>query len=524
MSVTKAEKTGTPKTARKSRVAELADALDSLISAFILALLYVTFVIRPFIIPTGSMADTLKGAHFRLRCPQCGFRYDYGFEPGKYQLPKDVIPWQPLQPSPSRCPNCGYYPPNDKTMLITKGDKILVLKSIYQFFEPRRWDVVVFRYPADPSVKYIKRLIGLPGETVEIIDGDIYINKQVVRKPPKVRNELWMPVYDNDYQPAQPREPAFNKHQWQQPFKNIADSNWQIDKDRPTIFHLNSDADKINRLAYNTSLGNDFRAAYAYDDVREYNYLPYCSDLMVRFYAQSPAAQGRIGISLSKYQTTYRASVDLAGRMVIAKVSQELETILSSKQIEPPAINKMVSVNFANVDHQLIFQFGKEKLTYDLGRGPEDMGQRMTGIEPHMEIFGSGKLTLSHIAVFRDIYYTSKLGNAPNTARAVEGSPLTLGADEFFMLGDNSPVSGDGRWWSEPGKGNHGRLYRQGIVPREYLVGKALFVFWPAGFRPFDKFPFAIIPDVGRMRFIYGGSARHQNDFTQNQNFKENEK
>jgi len=57
-----------------------------------------------------------------------------------------------------------------------------------------------FRNPIEPSINYIKRLIGRPGETVEIIDGDIYIDGQISRKPAKVQEELWMPVYDNDYQ------------------------------------------------------------------------------------------------------------------------------------------------------------------------------------------------------------------------------------------------------------------------------------------------------------------------------------
>jgi len=57
--------------------------------------------------------------------------------------------------------------------------------------------------------------------------------------------------------------------------------------------------------------------------------------------------------------------------------------------------------------------------------------------------------------------------------------------------------------------GNNGRLYREGVVPREYLVGKALFVYWPSGFRPFAKSRFAVIPNVGRMRFIYGGSNKN---------------
>ena len=43
------------------------------------------------------------------------------------------------------------------------GDRILVDKLVYDFAEPRRWDVVVFKYPEDGKTNYIKRLVGLPG-------------------------------------------------------------------------------------------------------------------------------------------------------------------------------------------------------------------------------------------------------------------------------------------------------------------------------------------------------------------------
>jgi signal peptidase I len=99
------------------------------------------------------------------------------------------------------------------------------------------------------------------------------------------------------------------------------------------------------------------------------------------------------------------------------------------------------------------------------------------------------------------------MSTAVNTATKV---PLVLGKDEFFVLGDNSPNSEDCRWWSEQGRANKGLPpYRAGIVPRDYLVGKALFVYWPSGFKPFDGFPFGIIPNIGKMRFIYGGSNRN---------------
>jgi len=496
---------------KKDRATEIADTFEWLITAFILAFVFRAFVMEAFRIPTGSMADTLKGAHFRLQCRQCGYKYEYGFVPGKYGFPEDYVPGPrsgPLRAYPSRCPSCGNYQAVGGTMPVANGDRILVLKCIYQFLEPKRWDVIVFKNPIEPDVNYIKRLVGRPGEKVQIIDGDVYIDGQISRKPPNVQNELWMPVYDNDYQPVNRFVPTFNHHGWQQPFRTGSFSRWEIDEDRPTLFFLDSPADQINTMIYSTTIGNDFRAAYAYDDVEEYGYLPYCSDLMVRFYCRSAEARGGIGATLSKYQTTYKAWVDLTGEMVITKNDEDgTAKELARKSIEPPTINKSFLVRFANVDHRLDFQFGSEQLTYDMGRGLEDAGRIRADISPRVEILGCGKLTLSHVAIFRDIHYTErKYANGPKEGRAIE-KPFILGEDEFFVLGDNSPNSEDCRWWTREGLANKGLSpYRVGIVPRDYLVGKALFVYWPSGFRPFAKFPVGIIPNVGRIRFVYGGS------------------
>jgi len=500
----------------KDRVAEIVNTLEWLITAFILAFVFRAFVMEAFRIPTGSMADTLKGAHFRLRCEQCGYKYEHGFVPRNYGYPEDTIPASSIQlREPTRCPNCGYYwpqgyPRSTAQMSVANGDRILVLKCIYQFFQPKRWDVVVFKNPLDPTVNYIKRLVGLPGEKVETMDGDIYINGQIARKPDKVQDELWMPVYNNDYQPVQPRQASFNSHVWQQPFRNEPGSKWiTTDLNNPTLFHLQSNPDQINTLFYDSSIGNDFRTTYAYDDVRKYSEMPYCSDLMVRFYAQSIGAVGRIGIALSKYETNYSAWVDPAGEIVIAKFAEGKETILEKKSVTTTQISKPTLVKFASVDHQLIFQFGSQMLTYDLGRAPDGAGTRRADIAPQAKIFASAQtdLTLSHIAIFRDIHYTKT--DTPNLAS--EGNPIVLGKDEFFVLGDNSPNSEDSRLWSQEGIGIDGRrVYRKGIVPRDYLVGKAMFVYWPSGFKPFAKFPFAVIPNVGQMRFIYGGSNKRK--------------
>jgi signal peptidase I len=447
----------------------------------------------------------------------------------RYRPSRDSVVSGYVKPPISRCPSCGHYDASGGAIPIFNGDRILVLKCIYQLYEPKQWDVVVFKNPLNSSENYIKRLIGRPGETVEIIDGDIYIDGQISRKPANVQDELWMPVYDNDYRPVRPGEGSFNGHPWQQPLKNMAGSKWQLDESDPTKFRLADAGGETSSLIYDTSLGNDFRATYAYDSIGSYNGMPYCSDLKVRFCVQSDDQRGGVGISLSKYQTIYKAWVDFGGEMVIAKVSDGNETKLVSKMTGTSAEGKPAQVEFANVDHQLIFQFGSDKLTYDLGRLPEDAGERKSDIEPVVEISGSGALAVSHVAIFRDIHYTAmKYAGSEEIGRAVEGNALTLGRDEFFVLGDNSPNSEDGRWWSRAGIGNNGQSYREGVVPRDYLVGKALFVYWPGGFEapwPESLKSFLLkssrtnglaraaywfvswkwVPCVGQMRFIRGG-------------------
>jgi len=62
------------------------------------------------------------------------------------------------------------------------SDYLLVDQISYRFHEANRGDVVVFKAPPNPSVNYIKRVIGLPGETVTIKDGQVYINDQLIQE------------------------------------------------------------------------------------------------------------------------------------------------------------------------------------------------------------------------------------------------------------------------------------------------------------------------------------------------------
>ena len=95
----------------------------SIIVALLLALLIITFIVQAFYIPSGSMRPTLE-----------------------------------------------------------VGDRIFVNKFIYRFKEPERFNIIVFKYPVEPKRKFIKRLIGVGGDKIEIINGTVYVNDKVINE------------------------------------------------------------------------------------------------------------------------------------------------------------------------------------------------------------------------------------------------------------------------------------------------------------------------------------------------------
>ena len=113
---------------KKSLVREYAEAI---VVALLLALFIRTFVVQAFKIPSGSMIPTLLvGDHLLVT------KFLYGIK-----NPVNGTTWVPVS-------------------------------------SPKREDIIVFRYPLDPSKDYIKRVIGLPGDTIEIVNKKIYINKK----------------------------------------------------------------------------------------------------------------------------------------------------------------------------------------------------------------------------------------------------------------------------------------------------------------------------------------------------------
>ena len=73
---------------------------------------------------------------------------------------------------------CAVVPTGSMENTVMPGSKIIINRLAYTFEEPQRGDIVSFYYPDDGKTIYLKRIIGLPGETVEVIDGVVYIDKK----------------------------------------------------------------------------------------------------------------------------------------------------------------------------------------------------------------------------------------------------------------------------------------------------------------------------------------------------------
>lgn len=222
------------------------DGIEAIVIAFVLAFMFKTFEAEAFVIPTGSMAPGLMGAHHDLYCENCGYRYQVNshefderralehagrlrslnenlvaarkagdryrvqqFEAGIREENQNYANERTVR---GTCPICRFTmdledpKANDSRGTAFSGDRLIVSKLPYEFGEPKRFDVAVFKYPHGPKEHYIKRIVGLPNENIRLFHGDVFTKAAgsndpfaIARKPEKRLLAMAQIVHDNDY-------------------------------------------------------------------------------------------------------------------------------------------------------------------------------------------------------------------------------------------------------------------------------------------------------------------------------------
>ena len=519
------------------------DTVEAIVVAFILALVVRGFEAQAFVIPTGSMAPTLMGRHKELTCPQCGFVYTVN---ASEEIEGRSFPRQVYS---GICVNCRFQakPLNDAPSF--KGDRILVMMFPYDLSFlpgaslPQRWDVVVFRYPEEPEVNYIKRLVGLAGETIRIKHGDIFVKPKggngfrLERKPLKHQSAMQMAVYDDRNRP----KALADRPEWRR--WNSA-GGWQDDDQKPGVYrgespkdgpwvnlrysHLVPDPEQWDAIlndqalpraprptlitdfySYNTNLtsdGSNIVDEPHRDTETAWMQPHWVGDLTLSASVQVISKSGELSFDLIKGGVSHRCIINL--ETGVARLLRGEQTLL---ELESPVKRPgRYQIDFANVDDRMTLwvngrPVGGPGVEYD--RGDEVPVPTAADLSPAGIAVRGGSAVVSDLVLKRDIYYTqypgandyapvfgehsprnpielfdflADPGGFPNIAR-VRSKDYELGENRFLMLGDNSPRSKDSRGWDSSDLAWDSSNRKSWEVPRNLLTGKAFYVYWPHG-------------------------------------------
>jgi len=567
---------------RQHELSIIRDTVESVWVAIILAFVLRAFMVEAFVIPTGSMAPRLMGEHYDLVCPACGYEYSYGWH-GDGSVPRR----HQTDPSGARCPSCTYRfvsakkHPNDGKEYVNGGDRVLVMKYLYKIVEPQPFDVVVFRNPQSNANNYIKRLIGLPGEKIEIVHGDVFVTPpgadkpEIRRKPDQAQEVMWQIINDNDYQPDMAKLKAqgmglYAPRRWEPTDKTDETPSrlWAASDNGRTFAFKGSEkrgclefrgAGETGSAADSNDPGEAFLPRYGYNAAQsEYQCLDptvdFCSDLKLSMVVKPGGAKASVECVLDGLWFSVKAVFGSDGSVVVLRLRREpqgadpagwVEWARGSTSAMTEGAGRKIAL--AHVDHGVKVWVDDKKIidksyTVELATLKKRLGAAESIPFPGVRIGASGgALELTHLKLMRDVYYTyfqlsrsdresqdflmdysrgfyPKIG-MDSPGWGVAGNPISLKKadeakgensdfDEFFVLGDNSPQSLDSRGWIEAApslrlldeSGN--TQYKLGTVPRYNMIGKAMFVYWPSGYRLPLLPGLPIVPDVGRMRLI----------------------
>jgi signal peptidase I len=481
------------------------DYTESIAMAIILAFLFRMFLLEAFVIPTGSMAPTLHGTHMDVTCPQCEYQYQTGAS--------DENPNQGghIEVIETNCPLCRYPLRLDKAQFPNQqsfmGDRILVNKFNYSVSEPRRWQVIVFKFPGNAKQNYIKRLVGLPGEQIMIKGGDIYVvppdeadktRFRIVRKPPRTLLAMLQLVHDTNYVAkdlqrvgwpsrwqvwAPPGEliegvwtTAVNEKGYHTSGKNKQDcflryhhfvpssSDWEV---------ISNPADERKREPYRQSI-KDY---YAYNDGKTYNYnvrpdqhhnpertrssgFSWVGDLAAEYEVEVKGSTGQLLLDLVEGGEHFLCSIDVSNGLATLsrrRLTGEKgfftgptgtieENPVGKTKITGPGSYRL---RFSNVDNELLLWVNNRLISFQ-GPTTYESEEWLTEQELPGDPGDYAPLGIGTRSLAMQVKRLRVLRDVYYTAHKSQEQKITVGPDEFLPLGDNSPGSSDGRMWPYP--------------------------------------------------------------------------
>jgi signal peptidase I len=384
-----------------------------------------TFGVEPYRVPTGSMAPALLGNHKRLDCPRCGYPVVVGRLGDQGLNAADAYP-------AAVCPNCGCRDLRLDDVPECGGDRLLVNKLAYQWNAPRRWEMAVFRCPFDPGRIFVKRVVGLPGETVRVDDGDVYVNGRLARKSLAEFKSLRVPVFDNNYQPRSGgwavrwrTEPADDRRATLDGTLLRLDGadgaecwlvyrHWNLDEHGEQPVHA--------LYGYN---GDDRRPEPVHDFMIE---------------CDVDVLGGAGWVTLAVTDGRDRVTAELA--------VGEGDSLLRDGRTTLRTVSGFHLTAGRSYHLELAFVDRRATLAVD-GRCPcepvdlEPADDRPPVTRPARVGCRGVAVQVRNFRLFRDVHYTAAGRNGVRR-------PARLGAGQYFVLGDNSPSSDDSRYWRDP--------------------------------------------------------------------------
>ncbi|HEV8068556.1 MAG TPA: S26 family signal peptidase [Planctomycetaceae bacterium] len=540
---------------RKKQRGSLRALIDAGICLYVAVILFRTFEIEGYIISTGSMAPHLLGFHKRVVCPACGYQFTHGIpvdETGTAADTTDDVAHE--GPGQVRCPNCGENRIDIRSTPPNHGDQLLVQKNVFEFRPPRRWEVVVLKSPSRPT-PFVKRIVGLPSESVQVKDGDIYVDGEICRKDLAQQRTARILVNDNDYLPDDPPEGKScwsiedSKSGWSTKgsgfvfapssgqSKSAAKEStaWiafrrvvrhggrhqtavQISDSKPIVHTLgtafpqvryNQAARKLESMgavdravrdrlmainsvaATRTAIEELFEQSHVAAITDDYGYnranaglIPLAvRDTFLECEVALGSGSGVVTFEISDGRLTFEVIFDRGKNEARLELVGQREP-LRSAALTAEEFARPFQFELSTFDRQVIAAVNGSPL-FPAWECPTDRAEP-SRVPVRIGAQG-GAVEVSRLRIYRDIYYTRGQG------RNGVDQPIQLGADEFFVLGDNSPVSNDGRSWP------------QGAIKRSQLIGKPFVVHLPSrpGRISFGGFTRYIrVPDFSRIRYI----------------------